>query len=182
MSSSGLRFTARCMASVVALMGASHALNGCVLRSNNETGLRGTQSESLQTALSILKTSALEELSKDNDLLTKLANASSRVSVDDRKTLSEKVRSMIGSDASKQKVLRVVFDDQEWKRYVTLCATDGLPKVDGYTELSLLPDDIRDMMITTVKEYYADASKGDHSWKTTKVAPKRCLDAILSTQ
>jgi hypothetical protein len=180
MSSSGLRFTARCMASVVALMGASHALNGCVLRSNNETGLRGTQSESLQTALSILKTSALEELSKDNDLLTKLANASSRVSVDDRKTLSEKVRSMIGSDASKQKVLRVVFDDQEWKRYVTLCATDGLPKVDGYTELSLLPDDIRDMMITTVKEYYADASKGDHSWKTTKVAPKRCLDAILS--
>ncbi|MEY2988951.1 MAG: hypothetical protein RJB13_2472, partial [Pseudomonadota bacterium] len=92
----------------------------------------------------------------------------------------EKVRSMIGSEGSKQKVLRVVFDTEEWKRYVTLCATDGLPKVDGYAELSLLPDDVRDMLIATVKEYYAGASKGDHSWKTTKVAPKRCLDAILS--
>jgi len=176
----GLRITARFIASIMALIGASHALNGCVLRSNNETGIRSSQSEALQTAHSILKTSALEELSQDNELLTKLATASARVSVEDRKSLSEKVHSMIGSEAAKQKVLRVVFDDQEWKRYVTLCATDGLPKVDGYTELSLLPDDIRDMLIVTVKEYYADASKGDHSWKTTKVAPKRCLDAILS--
>lgn len=180
MRSAELRFKKRCIASVIALMGAGYGLSGCVLRSNNETGLRTAQSESLQTALSILKTSALEELSKDDVLLTKLATAAAKVTIEDRKQLSEKVVSMIGSEGAKQKLLRVVFDTEEWKRYVTLCATDGLPQVDGYTELSLLPDDVRDMLIATVKEYYANASKGDHSWKTTKVAPKRCLDAILS--
>jgi len=180
MGSVELRFKNRCIASVIALIGAGYGLSGCVLRSNNETGLRTSQSESLQTALSILKTSALEELSKDDTLLTKLATAAAKVTIEDRKQLSEKVLSMIGSDGAKQKVQRVVFDTEEWKRYVTLCATDGLPRVDGYTELSLLPDDVRDMLIATVKEYYANASKGDHSWKTTKVAPKRCLDAILS--
>jgi hypothetical protein len=87
---------------------------------------------------------------------------------------------MIGSQASKQKLLRVVFDADEWKRYVGVCAKDGLPQVDGFTELSLLPDDIRDTVIAAVKETYATASKGDHSWKSTIVAPKRCLDAILS--
>lgn len=180
MRSAGLRLSSRCIASIIALTGLTHGQSGCVLRSNNETGLRTAQAEHLQTALSILKTSALEELVKDDALLEKLATASSKVAVEDRKQLSDKVRPLIGSEASKQKVLRVVFDEQEWKRYVTQCATDGLPRVDGYTELSLLPDDIRDLLIESVKKDYADASKGDHSWKTVKVAPKRCLDAILS--
>ncbi|MEY2987605.1 MAG: hypothetical protein RJB13_1126, partial [Pseudomonadota bacterium] len=97
MKTSGLRFKHRCIASAIALVGAGHALYGCVLRSNNETGLRTAQGESLQTALSILKTSALEELSKDDALLAKLATASSSVSIEDRKKLTEKVHSMIGS-------------------------------------------------------------------------------------
>lgn len=180
MRSAGRRFTTHCIASIIAIVGAGQGLSGCVLRTNNDTGLRTANSESFQTALSILKTSALEQLVKDDTLLTKLATASSQVAPEDRKKLSEKVHSMIGSEAAKQKVLRLVFDEQEWKRYVTLCAADGLPRVDGYTELGLLPEDIRDMLIASVKQDYADASKGDHSWKSTKVAPKRCLDAILS--
>lgn len=155
-------------------------LASCKTRSNNETGVRSKTAEDLQTALAILKTNPLERLVENNELLEKLANASSKVNPEERKILVAKAQSMIGSQQSKQKILRVVFDGAEWKRYVAVCAKDGLTHVDGFAELSLLPDDIRDVVIESVKETYATASKGDHSWKTTMVAPKRCLDAILS--
>lgn len=152
----------------------------CRKRSHNETGIRSKTDEEFQTALAILKTNPLERLVENKELLTKLASVSAQVSLDERKALIEKASSLIGSQQSKQKVLRVVFDATEWKRYVGVCAKDGLSQVDGFTELSLMPDDIRDAVIETVKESYATASKGDHSWNTTTVAPKRCLDAILS--
>ncbi|MBM3381530.1 MAG: hypothetical protein FJY29_03720 [Betaproteobacteria bacterium] len=162
------------------LLGSTVILGSCKSRSHNDTGLRSETDEQLQGALSILKTNPLERLVENKDLLTKLATATSKVSPDERNQIIEKAKSMIGSQASKQKLLRVVFDADEWKRYVGVCAKDGLPQVDGFTELSLLPDDLRDTIIATVKETYATASKGDHSWKSTIVAPKRCLDAILS--
>ena len=162
------------------LLGTAVILPSCRTRSNNETGVRSKTAEDFQTALAILKTNPLERLVENKELLAKLANASSKVSLEERKELVAKAQSMIGSQQSKQKILRVVFDATEWKRYVAVCAKDGLTQVDGFTELSLLPDDIRAVVIDSVKETYATASKGDHSWKTTMVAPKRCLDAILS--
>lgn len=152
----------------------------CQKRTHNETGLRSTTEEDVQTALAILKTNPLERLVENKELLGKLAKTSAQVPSDERKPLIEKANSMIGSQQSKQRLLRVVFDAAEWKRYVGVCAKDGLPQVDGFTEMSLMPEDIRDAVIDTVKESYATASKGDHSWKTSMVAPKRCLDAILS--
>lgn len=153
---------------------------GCQKRSLNDTSVRSKQSEHFQTARSILMTTPLEQLDKNNQLLGKLAQAAAKSSPEERQELANKVRSMIGSEQAKQRALRVVFDSTEWKRYVTQCATEGLPSVTGYTELSLLPDDLRDELINVVKAVYAGAGKGDHSWKTTMVAPKRCLDAILS--
>lgn len=152
----------------------------CQKRTLNETGVRSKSSEHFTTARSILMTTPLEQLEKDTALLGKLAQASAQSAREERRELAEKVRSMIGSEQAKQRVLRVVFDAQEWNRYVTLCAKEGLPSVTGYTELSLLPDELRDEIMSTVKSFYASAGKGDHSWKTTTVAPKRCLDAILS--
>ncbi|MEN9528712.1 MAG: hypothetical protein RI932_585 [Pseudomonadota bacterium] len=162
------------------LIGTSVVLGACKSRTHNETGLRSSTDEHLQNALSILKTNPLERLIENKELLGKLSGATAKVSAEERVQIIEKAKSMIGSQASKQRLLRVVFDTEEWKRYVGVCAKDGLPQVDGFTELSLLPDDLRDTVIATVKETYATASKGDHSWKSTTVAPKRCLDAILS--
>ena len=152
----------------------------CRKRSNNETGLRSKTAEEFQTAMGILKSNPLERLVENKELLAKLSSASAVVSLEERKELIDKATSLIGSQQSKQKILRVVYDTSEWKRYVGLCAKEGLSQVDGFTELSLMPEDIRDTVIATVKESYATASKGDHSWKSTTVAPKRCLDAILS--
>jgi len=153
---------------------------GCQKRSLNDTSVRSKSSEHFQTARSILMTTPLEQLDKNNQLLGKLAQAAAKSSPEERRELADKVRSMIGSEQAKQRALRVVFDSTEWKRYVTQCATEGLPSVTGYTELSLLPDELRDEIMSSVKTLYAGAGKGDHSWKTTMVAPKRCLDAILS--
>lgn len=153
---------------------------GCQKRSLNDTNVRSKSSEHFQTAQSILMTTPLEQLDKNNQLLGKLARAAAKSSPEERRELADKVRSMIGSEQAKQRALRVVFDSTEWKRYVTQCATEGLPSVTGYTELSLLPDELRDEIMSSVKTLYAGAGKGDHSWKTTMVAPKRCLDAILS--
>lgn len=155
-------------------------VTGCQKRVMNDTELRSKGSEHFMTARSILMTNPLEQLAKDNILLGKLAQSAAKTSLEERRELSAKVSSMFGADSSKQRVLRVVFDSQEWKRYVSECAKDGLPNVTGYTELSLLPDDLRDEILETVKSLYASAGKGDHSWKSTTVAPKRCLDAILS--
>jgi hypothetical protein len=155
-------------------------LSGCKTRTLNETGLRSKNSEHFLTARSILMTNPLEPLSKDEKLLGQLAQAAAKSSQEERLELSTKVSSMIGSDAARQRLLRVVFDSKEWNRYVTLCATEGLPNVSGFTEMSLLPDELRDEIIESVKKLYASAGKGDHAWKTTMVAPKRCLDAILS--
>lgn len=168
------------MPMIALILGTSVIPVSCKSRTHNESGLRTGTDEHLQTALSILKTNPLERLVENKELLSKLAAASSKVSPVERSQIVDKAKSMIGSQASKQKLLRVVFDADEWKRYVGVCAKDGLPQVDGFTELSLLPDDIRDTVIAAVKETYATASKGDHSWKSTIVAPKRCLDAILS--
>lgn len=158
----------------------SGVISGCQKRSLNDTSVRSKQSEHFQTARSILMTTPLEQLDKNTQLLGKLAQTAAKSSPEERQELANKVRSMIGSEQAKQRTLRVVFDSTEWKRYVTQCATEGLPSVTGYTELSLLPDELRDEIINAVKSVYAGAGKGDHSWKTTMVAPKRCLDAILS--
>ncbi len=162
------------------IAGTSAGLSGCRKRTLNETELRSKNSEDFLTARSILMTNPLEQLEKNNPLLGKLAQAAAKSSDDERQQLATKVKSMIGSDAAKQRLLRVVFEKQEWVRYVTQCAKEGLPNVTGYTEMSLLPDELRDDIIGTVKSLYASAGKGDHSWKSTTVAPKRCLDAILS--
>jgi hypothetical protein len=156
------------------------SLSGCQKRSLNETGVRSKSSEHFQTARSILMTTPLEQLDKDNVLLAKLSQAAAKSTPEERAELATKVKSMIGSEQAKQRTLRAVFDGPEWKRYVTVCAKDGLPAVGGYTELSLLPDDLREEIMKTIKEFYSTASKGDHSWKSTMVAPKRCLDMILS--
>lgn len=161
-------------------IGTSIVTTGCRLRTHNESGLRSKTAEEFDSAMSILKTNPLERLIENDDLLKKLAAASAKVSISERAELSAKVKSLAGSQATKERLLRVVFDAKEWKRYVGVCAKDGLPRVEGFTELSLLPDDIRETVISSVMETYATASKGDHSWKTTSVAPKRCLDAILS--
>ncbi|NBX17890.1 MAG: hypothetical protein EBR09_11035 [Proteobacteria bacterium] len=167
-----------CLAFVAA--GGFAQLTACRKRTLNETELRSKNSEHFFTARSILSTNPLEPLSKDEKLLGQLAQAAAKSSPDERAELSAKVTSMIGSDQARQRVLRTVFDAQEWNRYVTVCAKDGLPNVSGYTELSLLPEELRDGIIENVKQLYASAGKGDHAWKTTMVAPKRCLDAILS--
>jgi hypothetical protein len=156
------------------------SLTSCRKRTLNETELRSKNSEHYLKARSILMSNALEPLAKDEKLLNQLSQAAAQSTQDERAELSSKVTSMIGSEQSKQRLLRVVFDSKEWNRYVTLCATDGLPNVSGYSELSLLPDELRDEIIATVKKLYASAGKGDHAWKSTQVAPKRCLDAILS--
>ncbi|MFZ9521572.1 MAG: hypothetical protein ACO3A4_13940 [Silvanigrellaceae bacterium] len=166
----------------VTLMGSTPSilLSGCQKRSLNETGVRSKATEDFQTARSILMTTPLEQLDKDTALLNKLAQAAAKSTPAERAELSAKVKTLIGSEQAKQRVLRAVFDNEEWKRYVTTCAKDGLSSVNGYTELSLLPDELRDEIVSTVKEFYSTASKGDHSWKSTTVAPKRCLDMILS--
>ncbi|NBW82028.1 hypothetical protein EBR21_09775 [bacterium] len=154
--------------------------SGCQKRSLNETGVRSKSTEHFQTARSILMTTPLEQLDKDTVLLGKLSQAAAKSTDEERAELATKVRTMIGSEQARQRALRAVFDNQEWKRYVGVCAKDGLPSVGGYAELSLLPDALRDEIMNTVKDVYSSASKGDHSWKTTMVAPKRCLDMILS--
>ncbi|NBO37696.1 hypothetical protein EBU99_03835 [bacterium] len=174
------RKVSKSLSSLLVLTLGLASLSACKSRSLNETDLRSKNGENLQTARSILMTTPLERLAENQELLTKLANASSKVTSKEREELSKKVESLIGSQQSKQRVLRAVFDSNEWKRYVSTCAKDGLERVDSFTDLSLLPDDLRDNIIDTVKETYANASKGDGSWKTKIVAPKRCLDAILS--
>ncbi|MEY4064821.1 MAG: hypothetical protein RIR26_1029 [Pseudomonadota bacterium] len=171
----------RVLPSVLCLtLGQAVLLAGCRLRTHNEAGLRSKSAEDFESAMAILKTNPSERLVENDELLKKLATASAKVTKEERAELAAKVNSLVGSQATKERLLRVVFDTKEWKRYVGVCAKDGLPRVEGFTELSLLPDDIRETVIATVMESYATASKGDHSWKTTSVAPKRCLDAILS--
>jgi hypothetical protein len=152
----------------------------CQKRNLNDTAIRSKSSEHFLTAESILKTNPLQDVERNPSILEKLALAAAKSSSSERRELSLKVKAMIGAEATKQRVLRAVFDTNEWSRFVSVCATDGLPSVPGSTELSLLPDDLREQIMNTVKSIYSSAGKGDHSWKSTTVAPKRCLDMILS--